>query len=337
MSKRTSPPAPELGSTAIRSELNALYGGGAINGIATTPKTDVIMLFSDPIKGEKSGYIDGAINNPHEELIFEYSGDGQTGDQTFVRGNKYVLHHREYGLRLFLFRAVGYHNGTATRTHCFIGEFELDPEEELRFRYARSKDKDGIPRTSIAFLLHPVGDYYNGIDLTKPDSEGLDTADIPLPLTIPGPDKAEVKNSPVEQANAHKVHRRSPGATVAYRNETLLVHRFGRQLEQKDHEVGSKIIKIPGANGTLRADIFDATEDTLYEAKSGTSRKHVREAVIQLLDYQRTVHAERLCILLPSRPIDDLIDLAHQVGVDVVYEDDNSFERINSGQSPNIT
>ena len=71
---------------------------------------------------------------------------------------------------------------------------------------------------------------------------------------------------------------------------------------------------------------MDTTDWTLYEVKSSSSRHHVRTALGQVLDYRRFLaHISAVGVVLPERPVDDLIDLLRSLGVGLVVEEKGQF------------
>ena len=71
-------------------------------------------------------------------------------------------------------------------------------------------------------------------------------------------------------------------------------------------------------------DIFDKTENILYEAKASANRVDVRGALGQILDYRRFVNVDACYVLLPDRPAQDLVDLLAIHDVGVVFRTDGS-------------
>jgi 5-methylcytosine-specific restriction protein A len=111
------------GMTATRAEIHGLYGGSLQGGIAPSNTTNTVLLFSDPAVGHRYGYYDGWVEEDEHGPIFEYTGAGTTGDQTFERGNKAILNHVEAGRSLRVFTVAGRVPGSQTRLHRYVGEF----------------------------------------------------------------------------------------------------------------------------------------------------------------------------------------------------------------------
>ncbi len=118
--------------------------------------TNNVLLFSDPAAGHRFGYYDGwvAEEDAHGP-VFEYTGAGATGDQTFERGNKAILNHVDAGRSLRVFTAAGRVPGSQTVLHRYVGEFKVDAEQPYILRQA--PDSSGHSRNVIVFRLRPAG------------------------------------------------------------------------------------------------------------------------------------------------------------------------------------
>jgi 5-methylcytosine-specific restriction enzyme A len=90
------------GSTYNRRNLHAKYGGQAQGGICTPARHPFIMLFTGE-SGTAYGYHDGWT----PEGVFQYTGEGQRGDMSFVRGNRAIRDHEKDGKDLYLFEQAG--------------------------------------------------------------------------------------------------------------------------------------------------------------------------------------------------------------------------------------
>jgi len=97
-----------------------------------------IFIFSGH-SGKQHGYQDG-WDNPN---VFAYTGEGQTGDMSFTRGNLALREHLNTGKRVFLFEQLkqkGY-----VKFICEIEYFDAD--------YFQTKDREGKLRTGIKFFF----------------------------------------------------------------------------------------------------------------------------------------------------------------------------------------
>lgn len=295
-----------IGQEVKRTELHDEYGGARRGGIEPSAKTANIFIFTNPEKGKKYGY---SFDRELEDGTFEYTGDGQVGDQDpNTGGNKAILGHRETLRALRLFEA--------TRTDGvvrYVGEYELgSPPYEMR----TGVDEAGLSRELVVFRLTPVG-------ATKP-------AQQPSYLEVPsGPIRAKAE---VNLADEH--NRKSSGTeTVARRYEAKLQKRYEDHLRAKGIDVDRLIIPIRLTKKQLKVDLANFTEKVIIEVKAGTSRGYVREAIGQVLDYvhQMSQSSEwqgwQPAILLPGRPSEDLVGLVHSLNIKLIYEDaEGSFK-----------
>ncbi|MGW5146370.1 hypothetical protein [Rhodococcus koreensis] len=110
-------------------------------------------------------------------------------------------------------------------------------------------------------------------------------------------------------------------STQATKAEAELVARFAAHLEMMGRTVQGYRIQPEGVLAPLFVDIHDATTNHLYEAKASASREAVRMALGQLLDYRRSFVAQpAISVLLPERPVEDLLKLLAENGVGCIYE-----------------
>lgn len=124
-----------------RQDLHAKYGGQMQGGISTPSGHSFIMLFTGE-SGEAHGYRDGWTSGGR----FLYTGEGQYGDMTFVRGNKAIRDHEDDGKELHLFSIVG--KGEVK----YVGQMRC-----VDCRIVRGTDTDDRQRQTIVFELEPVG------------------------------------------------------------------------------------------------------------------------------------------------------------------------------------
>ena len=124
----------EVGKSYLRLDLHNAFGGNPRAGICPTA-SGAVLVFSDPPSGKKFGYDqnDGVVGH-----VYRYTGEGQTGDQQLVRGNKALLSKR----KLLLFSRQD------AKSWIYIGEVRLDNEPyELR----SAKDSRGEMRQVLVF------------------------------------------------------------------------------------------------------------------------------------------------------------------------------------------
>ncbi|WP_416959463.1 hypothetical protein [Streptomyces sp. Agncl-13] len=124
-----------------------------------------------------------------------------------------------------------------------------------------------------------------------------------------------------------KVTRKASEAVEVKRREAELSGRFLAFLNEQGHVVERFKIRVKGLTSTFFTDLYDQTDNALYELKGSSSRNAVRMAVGQLLDYRRHIppKSAKLVVVLPKQPEDDLADLVESAGMKLVYEDGDNF------------
>ncbi len=124
-----------------RADIHAVYGGNWQSGICPSANHPYIFIFSGSA-GQQHGYQDG-WDNPN---VFSYTGEGQTGDMRFTRGNLALRDHLQRGKRVFLFESQG---NALVR---FVTELEFFDAD-----YFETVDTNGDLRTGIKFFFKRVG------------------------------------------------------------------------------------------------------------------------------------------------------------------------------------
>ncbi|WP_267883226.1 SAV_2336 N-terminal domain-related protein [Streptomyces sp. NRRL S-1868] len=176
----SSPTTVIPGQLTTRAEMKKLFGGGLQGGITPSTTTPNILIYSDHASGHRYGYYDGWLpENDEYGPLFEYTGAGTVGDQTFTgragANNKAILHHAENGRALRVFMADGKVRGSATKYQRYIGEFALD--QRVPYITRRAPDDNGELRNVIVFRLRPIGDFVrNGKDEIPPAAGRLGSA-----------------------------------------------------------------------------------------------------------------------------------------------------------------
>jgi len=124
-----------------RQDIHAKYGGNWQSGICPTSNYNYIFIFSGK-SGNQHGYQDG-WDNPN---VFTYTGEGQSGDMKFTRGNLAIKDHIKNGKRVFLFESesVGY-----VRFKSELEFYDVD--------YFDTKDTSGSSRIGIKFFFKKKG------------------------------------------------------------------------------------------------------------------------------------------------------------------------------------
>lgn len=128
----------EVGSTYERKHLLEMFGGQLQRGI-WTPREFPVVLLSSGKSGAQYGYRDGWTGDG----VFQYTGEGQSGDMTFEVGNKAIRDHRIDHKDLVLFEDLG--KGKGVR---FEGVFEC-----MGWNRVDGQSKRGELRKLIVFDL----------------------------------------------------------------------------------------------------------------------------------------------------------------------------------------
>lgn len=124
----------EIGQSYLKLDIHNAYGGNPRAGICPTA-AGVVLIFSDPPSGTRFGYDQ---NDEVVEGIYRYTGEGQSGDQQLVRGNKALLSDQ----KLLLFARQD------LKSWIFVGEVALDPEP---FEIATAPDRNEKLRKVLVF------------------------------------------------------------------------------------------------------------------------------------------------------------------------------------------
>ncbi|MDT0454024.1 hypothetical protein [Streptomyces hesseae] len=350
------------GDVRTRAEIRAAFGGSPQGGICPSGDMRSVNLYSDPEVGEQVGYYDGWLAE-EDELgpLFEYTGAGKSGDQTFDSaagsGNRAILRHVEQNRVLRVFTRVGKVPGSDTKTHRYLGTFTLDGMQSYVWRKVHGED--GQERNVIVFRLRPEGAVQHATQDVIPvakettaefvpfqpvtaamfQSDPATSGALPLPKqrvrkgtgTRKAAPNAETSSTFVvpETFSTKLSMRAATAATISVRHEAELTQEYKAHLDAAGHQTGAFQIKVKGLTSTLRTDLYDATDHVLYEAKGSNSREDVRMALGQLLDYSRYIKSPehegepRRIILLPAAPTPDMYTLLDRYDVGVVYRSDS--------------
>jgi hypothetical protein len=311
------------GQITTRAEMKELFGGGPQGGIVPSATTDSILIYSDRATGHRYGYYDGWLGEDDElGPIFEYTGAGTIGDQTFEgqkgSGNKAILHHVDDGRTLRVFIAAGKVPGSGTKLQRYVGEFEIDVEQPYVIRQA--PDDNGTLRKVIVFRLRPAGAVEHDAQDDIPPAKKTKVALVPAEITTSTMVEPETNKKTKGKRSAQ------PG-TETERREAALSDAYKTYLEGRGHRVKRFQIKPEGLTSTLLTDLYDASNHVLYEAKGTATRRDVRMAIGQLLDYRRHIMPShpKIALLLPSKPDQDLQKLLIAENIALVYQDGDNF------------
>lgn len=307
-------PAP--GAILFRADIMEIWGGSPQGGIAPANKSNSVLLYSDPAKGEQFGYLDGWLPDDGAGLVFEYTGHGQSGPQQMRGGNRAVRDRAAKGHLIRVFTACGMPN-ERPQPHRYLGEFEL--KQVIR---RDALGADGQMRSVIVFRLRPkVEPYVRPEDFIRaPEQTSITT-------WRPVPEETTSRQIPAEANRRTETERRALDPVSVTRREAELSDRFEAFLHSQGHQAKRYEIRVKDDPGILRTDLFDTTDRVLYEAKGVSRRDEIRKAIGQLADYSRHIQPKPLhqAILLPSKPSDDLVDLIKSQQLALVYEHQGDF------------
>ncbi len=288
----------EVGTTLLRRELHRDYGGAWYGGMEPAVKSNSVFLFTNPSEGEAFGY---NYDGWQPDGTFHYTGDGQVGTQNPNEGgNAALLAAAGKGRTVRLFRS----QGTYTT---YLGPFDLlDPP----YFVARAPDREGSMRDVLVFRLIPAGEVLH---------EDVDVA--------PAPPRLSVYEISLEAANVDSYMAQRPlepgSATI---REAMLVADYAAWLESYGDYAIRQRIDFPDGT-SLYTDLYQVESQELVEAKTACGRTFCREGLGQLLDYGRYVDHKSKALLVPERPIDDLVSFLHTYGVVVIWPEDDDFLR----------
>jgi hypothetical protein len=295
----------EPGKVISRTALHKRYGGQTQGGISISRKSANVFLFTDDKRGEEHGYIfDGKVKGD----LYDYTGEGQVGDQQMLHGNRAIRDHRDADRELHLFEVHG-------KKLTYIGQYEY-----VRHRTADAPQK-GSPedRSVFVFRLRPVGKT--------------------APIATSPVEKLKrrlVKAIPVErQWTEETLIEPKTAPYKAKRREQKLVLSYEAALLAEGHDVCRLELWPPGEPAPFRSDMYDRTTNTLIEAKGSIARPAFRMAIGQLLDYARFVKPPPAkSILLPEKPRSDLIKLAREQKIGVIWDNGKGGFAVSSPASP---
>ncbi|MEV2241731.1 hypothetical protein [Micromonospora sp. NPDC049891] len=307
-----------VGATLSREHRMVRYGGGKYGGIEPSRSTHNVFLYSDPQAGSLYGYnYDGWSA---DGTVFLYTGEGRRGHQRMREGNGAILRHQQDGRALRLFVADGIQPDSTAKVQLYLGEFRIDPDEP--YLTAEAPDADGYARTVFVFRLRPVGKVLRRDQDASEASDASNKATAePVPVEAAVTPTGSAEAVPLEAlvTNSYAVADSTSGTAVKW--EAELVARYCAHLQERGHKCVRYRICPPGELRDLYTDLFDQTENVLYEAKGLASREAIRMAVGQLLDYSRHITTSpTLAVLLPGRPAKDLLDLLQGQEIVCVYE-----------------
>lgn len=128
-----------------KADIHDPFGGSRQSGISPSRVSDAVFIFTGE-SGAAFGYRDDALSDENGEVSFLYTGEGQTGDMTFTKGNKAIVEHSREGRALHLFKSLG--KGLDQE---YLGEFVY-----AKHRFEPGLDREKKMRRMIVFQLVSV-------------------------------------------------------------------------------------------------------------------------------------------------------------------------------------
>ncbi|MFI1705947.1 hypothetical protein [Streptomyces griseoruber] len=307
----------EPGAILTRDQIHPVLGGSSYAGICPSVEKRNVLLFSDSKIGERYGYRDGWLAEDDSiGPIFTYTGVGKRGDQTLSGGNSAILEHADKGRTLHLFIAVGKTPGSDTRTHRYIGKFKVDERKPFDIREA--KDELGQDRNVIVFRLRPLGPHIR---------ETLDTLP-PAPSS-----RFRFHRTAGRLARTYRRQRRQHQQPTDVNHVEETRDALADAFEERETATGGTLVQMElsmrNSTSQLVFDLYNQTNNTLYEPTGSTASESITQALAQLLHARRylrsLIHDQplHLMVLTPTLPGEDLRDLLAEHGIGIVYQNDS--------------
>ncbi|QHC65720.1 hypothetical protein GSU68_03385 [Rathayibacter sp. VKM Ac-2759] len=295
----------EVGDQVFRRSIHAAYGGQQQQGIVTPRSLPEIFIFTDPAKGARYGY--DRYEGLREDGSYSYTGEGQVGDQVFLRGNRALRDAALDGRLIRLFTVQG------TRV-TYVGAFTTGTPT---YRFEEIPDTEGTLRRGIIFTLVPIA-----ADVERlPTYGGQRVAEAALTEWSP-PEYSDVVVAGVDLSPVDE--------RVVSRVEFELQAAFGLWLTENGTPPSR--LTLPAGASRVEPDLYVRSSGWIVEAKKSTARAYVRTAIGQVLDYAHLANREGLAavpvILLPGRPEEDLLQLIARLSIIAAIRTDDGFDLI---------
>ena len=273
-----------------RQEIHALYGGNWQSGICPCANYPYIFIFSGK-SGKLHGYQDG-WDNPN---VFTYTGEGQSGNMEFTRGNLALKDQIKNGKRVFLFEseAKGF-----VRFKSELEYFDVD--------YFETIDTSGSTRIGIKFFLKRKGAHI-------PIQPSL----FDQPLVLAEPNSNYEMNLPNETERKGLVTSRV--GQGAYRKR--IIHRWEYKCAVTGFEnlnllIASHIVPWSDSSDNERLDVHNGlllspTYDALFDRhliSFENSGKIILSDIIEMQAYQKIGLTGNEKILNFSSPNQNYLD-----------------------------
>ncbi|MER7644347.1 MULTISPECIES: hypothetical protein [unclassified Streptomyces] len=313
----TSTPGFQPGDILTRAEIHPILGGSGYAGICPAVEKQNVLIFSDSKTGERYGYRDGWLAEDDDlGPLFTYTGVGKRGNQVFKGGNAAILEHSDKGRTLHLFIAVGKVPGSDTRTHKYIGKFKVD--ERNPFEIREGKDELGQDRNVIVFRLRPIGTYIREVsDTLQPAPEPRSRFNL----------TAGRLTRAVRRQRRQRLPQTDVNRVAEIRDD--LADAFEERETAAGETIGQMDLSMRNSTSRLMFEIFNKTNNTVYEPTGSAASESITQALSQLLlarRHLRDVDQDQpfhLMVLAPALPREDLRDLLTEHGIGLVYRNDS--------------
>ncbi|MNO94410.1 hypothetical protein D3C76_860280 [compost metagenome] len=176
-----------------KTEINGPFGGSLQSGIAASAIYPAIFLFTGD-SGEQYGYADDWDNG-----AYLYTGEGQRGPMTLIRGNRAIAEHAEDGRALHLFKSLGKGKG-----YEYMGEFSCADMFERT-----QPDVRGENRTAIVFRLVPVGLPSETFEAEEQDEDEADLSESLAVARLAALAACKPSTDDLGQSAPRKIYQRS--------------------------------------------------------------------------------------------------------------------------------
>ena len=198
----------------------------------------------------------------------------------------------------------------------YENQFELD--EKHPYELIDAKDKNNEDRVAIIFRLNPIRKYPFLFQSLLPKTN----LNITNKISVEVVSQEAFENETSQRTQEEKV-------VTSVRKESKLLQEYGKYRAKNNESPLTRCkIKPKGQQEPLFTDGWDEVNKILIEAKSSSSRNHIRLAIGQLFDYKRYIKPEKLVMLLPSRPKDDLIDLVTGLKIELIFKENGTFKTL---------
>ncbi len=290
------------GSQIARKQLHNRWGGVRQGGIAPSTDTPNVFLFTDEKASSAHGY---RQDRWVDSQLFEYCGEGQTGDQSIVRYNKSVATAAGDGKEIHLFSGW---RGIVT----YVGPIELDEREPFYFDVGR--DVKGNDRRVVVFRLRPSGFRGPG----GPREEGLDREQLI--------DMTSLEGSVYRYANESATTNRERvpfSVDPDLQDRSLRAHAIAQNV-LAEWVADKSLVPLSPSLDDPPYDLAWRDGDSTYvaEVKSIVPENEVRQLRLglgQVLDYAHQLDA-RGVLFVDRRPLSDRwSDIAAAAGVELLW------------------